>query len=291
MSRAAEAAVRGGISRRPARPRAIVGRTGLYVLLAIVGLIFLVPLLWLLSLSLKSEAELSAPSWLPKTPVWSNFRDAVTLIPFPRYVIISVFLACVQSALATLSSALVGFGFARLRARGKRTLFLVVIATLMLPQIVTVIPTYLIFARIHLVYTYWPWVLWGLAGSSFLIFLFRQTFSSIPMDMEDAAIIDGCGYLRIFWTIFLPMAKAVMVAGFVLSFTAAWGDFITPSLFLDSDHTTLAVGLSGGYQTSAGTPIYTALAAGSVLYVLPVLVLFVVAQRGFINGFVTSGLK
>lgn len=291
MSRAAEAPVVGRLNRRPARPRTIAGRTGLYVLLVIVALIFLVPLLWLLSLALKSEGELSTPAWLPKTLQWSNFRDAVTMIPFGKYVTVSVFLAIVQSGLATLSSALTGFGFARLRAKGKRALFLVVVATLMLPQIVTVIPTYLIFARVHLVYTYWPWVLWGLAGSAFLIFLFRQTFASIPMDLEDAAIVDGCGYFRIFWRIFLPMAKAVLIAGFVLSFTAAWGDFIAPSLFLDSDHTTLAVGLSGGYTTAAGTPVYTALAAGSLLYVLPVLILFIIAQRGFINGFVTSGLK
>jgi ABC-type glycerol-3-phosphate transport system permease component len=161
----------------------------------------------------------------------------------------------------------------------------------MLPQIVTLIPTYLIFARIHLIYTYWPWVLWGLGGSAFLIFLFRQTFTSMPMDLEDAAIIDGCGYFRIFATIFLPLAKAVTAAGFILSFTAAWGDFIAPSLFLSQDQTTLAVGLSNGYQTSAGTPLNNALAAGAILYILPVLLLFVVAQRAFIGGFMTSGLK
>ncbi len=262
-----------------------------YVLLTIVSVAFVVPLLWLLSIAFKNAGELSSAAWLPHALRWTNFHDALTLIPFGRYALTSLLLATVQSALATLSSAMVGFGFARLRARGKRALFLVVVATLMLPQIVTLIPTYLIFARIHLIYTYWPWVLWGLGGSAFLIFLFRQTFTNMPMDLEDAAIIDGCGYFRIFATIFLPLAKAVTAAGFILSFTAAWGDFIAPSLFLSQDQTTLAVGLSNGYQTSAGTPLDNALAAGAIFYILPVLLLFVVAQRSFIGGFMTSGLK
>lgn len=266
-------------------------KAAIYTVLTVVSLLFVVPLLWLLSIAFKNAGELSSAAWLPHSLRWANFHDALTLIPFGRYAVTSLLLATVQGALATLSSAMVGFGFARLRARGKRPLFLVVVATLMLPQIVTLIPTYLIFARIHLIYTYWPWVLWGLGGSAFLIFLFRQTFTSMPMDLEDAAIIDGCGYFRIFATIFLPLAKAVTAAGFILSFTAAWGDFIAPSLFLSQDQTTLAVGLSNGYQTSAGTPLNNALAAGAILYILPVLLLFVVAQRAFIGGFMTSGLK
>ncbi|HEX3811261.1 MAG TPA: carbohydrate ABC transporter permease [Mycobacteriales bacterium] len=271
--------------------RTVPRQVATYVLLVVVAVLFLIPLLWLLSIAFKNAGELASSAWLPHSLSWANFHDALTLIPFGRYALTSVLLATVQATLTTLSSAMVGFGFARLRARGKRPLFLIVVATLMLPQIVTLIPTYLIFARIHLIYTYWPWVLWGLAGSAFLIFLFRQTFTSMPMDLEDAAIIDGCGYFRIFATIFLPLAKAVTVTGFILSFTAAWGDFIAPSLFLSQDQTTLAVGLSNGYQTAAGTPLNNALAAGAILYILPILLLFVVAQRAFIGGFVTSGLK
>jgi ABC-type glycerol-3-phosphate transport system permease component len=271
--------------------RSIPRQFATYAVLAVVSVLFIIPLLWLLSIAFKNAGELASGSLLPHSLRWANFHDALTVIPFGRYALTSFLLATVQSVLATLSSAMVGFGFARLRARGKKPLFLVVVATLMLPQIVTLIPTYLIFARIHLIYTYWPWVLWGLAGSAFLIFLFRQTFTSMPMDLEDAAIIDGCGYFRIFATIFLPLAKAVTVTGFILSFTAAWGDFIAPSLFLSQDQTTLAVGLSNGYTTPQGTPLDNALAAGAFIYILPVLLLFVVAQRAFIGGFVTSGLK
>lgn len=271
--------------------RSVPRQIATYTTLVVISVLFLIPLLWLLSIAFKNAGELSSGSWLPHSLRWVNFHDAVTLIPFGRYAITSFLLSLVQGTLATLSSAMVGFGFARLRARGKRALFLIVVATLMLPQIVTLIPTYLIFARVHLIYTYWPWVLWGLAGSAFLIFLFRQVFSTLPMDLEDAAIIDGCGYFRIFATIFLPLTKAAVVTGFILSFTAAWGDFIAPSLFLSQDQTTLAVGLSNGYQTSAGTPLNNALAAGAILYILPIVLLFVVAQRAFMGGFVTSGLK
>ncbi len=271
--------------------RSVPRQFATYAVLAVVSVLFIIPLLWLLSIAFKNAGELASGALLPHAFRWANFHDALTVIPFGRYALTSFLLATVQSVLATLSSAMVGFGFARLRARGKKALFLIVVATLMLPQIVTLIPTYLIFARIHLIYTYWPWVLWGLAGSAFLIFLFRQTFTSMPMDLEDAAIIDGCGYFRIFATIFLPLAKAVTVTGFILSFTAAWGDFIAPSLFLSQDRTTLAVGLSNGYTTPQGTPLDNALAAGAFIYILPVLLLFVVAQRAFIGGFVTSGLK
>ncbi|HEY9293757.1 MAG TPA: carbohydrate ABC transporter permease [Microlunatus sp.] len=268
------------------RPNPVV-----YLPLLIIAIGFLIPLLWLLSIALKDPAGLTSGSLIPSGLHWSNFRDAVTTIPFLKYTAISFFLATVQSLLAVFSSALVGFGFARLRAPGRGVYFMIVIATMMVPSIVTLIPTYLLFARLNLVYTYWPWVMWGIAGSAFLIFLFRQAFSNLPMDLEDAAIIDGCGYFRMFISVFLPLTKAVCVAGFILTFTGVWADFIAPTLFLSEDQTTLAVGLSHGYTTPAGTPMDNALAAGAVLYILPILVIFLVLQRGFVSGFATSGMK
>lgn len=268
-------------------------RTVLYTVLVVVTAVFSVPLVWLVLTSLKTPAELaeSPVSWLPHDPLWANFKNAWEEIPYLRYVGASLLLSTVHATLATFTSAMTGFGFARLRAPGKRFLFILVLSTLMLPQIVTLIPTYLIFARVHLVDNYWPWVLWGLAGSAYLVFLFRQAFSSLPIDLEDAAILDGCGYFRIFAQIFLPMTKAVVATGFILSFVATWGDYVAPALLLSMDNTTLAVGLSEGYTDPAGNPLFNLLAAGAVMYVLPVVALFVVAQRAFISGFVTSGMK
>jgi len=154
-----------------------------------------------------------------------------------------------------------------------------------------VIPTYMLFARLNLIDTYWPWVLWGLSSSPFQVFLFRQFFSAIPLALEDAAIIDGCSYYRMYWQIFLPLSLPVIATAFILSFTWVWGDYITPSLFLSQNNTTLAVAMSAGYTDSHGSILTNVLAAGSVLYVLPVLLIFVFAQRYFVRGIVTSGVK
>jgi multiple sugar transport system permease protein len=193
--------------------------------------------------------------------------------------------------LTTISSALVGYGFARLNGRGKKVLFGILIAMMMTPPIITLIPTYLLFAKVGLVGTYWPWVLWGMAGAPYLIFLYRQFFAQLPRELEEAAILDGCGRLRIFVQIFLPLSKPVIITAFVLSFNGVWGDFIAPQLLLNQDNTTLAVAITTGYVNSAGFPVNNLLAAGAVLYVVPVLIMFFFVQRSYVRGFATSGMK
>jgi ABC-type glycerol-3-phosphate transport system permease component len=163
---------------------------------------------------------------------------------------------------------------------------------MMMPAIITLIPTYLIFAKLGIINTYWPWALWGLAGAPYLIFLFRQFFANMPQELEEAAIVDGCGYARIFWRIFLPQSWPVLATSLVLSFTWSWGDYIAPSLLLSTDRTTLAVAVATDYVTPAtGMPLNNLVAAGAVMYILPVLALFLVLQRGFVTGVSTSGLK
>jgi ABC-type glycerol-3-phosphate transport system permease component len=161
----------------------------------------------------------------------------------------------------------------------------------MLPPILTAIPTYILFARIGLINTYWPWLFWGLAASPFLIFLFRQFFASIPKELEEAAILDGCSYWRIYWQIFMPLSTPVIITAVLLSFTMTWGDWFTPSIFLSSDNTTLAVALRTSYTDSHGNQLLNIVAAGSIIYMLPVLLLFFGAQRYFVRGIVTTGLK
>jgi ABC-type glycerol-3-phosphate transport system permease component len=195
------------------------------------------------------------------------------------------------SILVTLTSAAVGFGFARLRAPGKGTLFLIVLSTMMIPQILTLLPTYVLFSQIGLIDTYWPWVLWGMAASPYMAFLFRQFFAAIPRELEDAAIIDGAGWLRIFVRIFLPLSRPVLITSFLLSFTWTWGDYIAPALLLDLDHTTLAVAITAWYQDPHGNVIPTVQAAAAVMYVIPALLIFFFAQRYFIRSAVGSGVK
>jgi ABC-type glycerol-3-phosphate transport system permease component len=148
-----------------------------------------------------------------------------------------------------------------------------------------------LFARVGLVGTYWPWVLWGLAGSPYLIFLYRQFFAGLPRELEEAATLDGCSRFGTFLRIFVPLSKPVIVTVFVLSFTAVWGDFITPNLLLNQDNTTLAVAVAGAFTNEQGFPENNLIAAASILYVIPMIVVFIFAQRSYVSGFSTSGIK
>lgn len=280
------------VLRAPARkPRLSTGAT--YVLLMALAVVFVGPFVWLVLAALKTRDEWAAVPTriLPRHAQWGNFVAALTDINFPAYAVNSFFLSTMYAVLVTASSAAVGFGFARLRGRGKRPLFLVLLSTMMLPQILTLLPTYVLFSRLGLVNTYWPWVLWGLAASPYLIFLFRQFFAAIPRELEDAAIIDGCGWTRIFLRIFLPLSRPVLITSFLLSFTWTWGDYIAPALLLDVDHTTLSVAITAWYTDPHGNAIPTVQAAAAALYVLPALLIFLFAQRYFIRSVVASGVK
>jgi ABC-type glycerol-3-phosphate transport system permease component len=272
--------------RRPSRRHVLV-----FTVLLAVSVVMALPFVQLLISSLRPAAEMTSDTWLPSVLDWQNYADAVKTIPFWAFGRNSLLLATVNAFLTTISSALVGYGFARLRAPGKNLLFGLLISTMMVPQIVTLIPTYLLFANLGLVGTYWPWVLWGSAGAPYAIFLYRQFFSSFPKELEEAAVIDGAGRIRVFVQIFLPLSRPLLVTAFVLAFNAVWGDFIAPNLLLDQSNTTLAVGVGQGYVNDKGFPLPNLLAGGAVLYLVPVILLFLAAQRSYVRGFVNSGLK
>jgi multiple sugar transport system permease protein len=282
-----------GAPKSAARVRVRVSRLVLYTVLVVITGLMLGPFGWLIITGLKTTPELAASPvhWLPDKIQWHNFADAFTNIDFLGYARNSLVIALIYATLVTLSSAWVGFGFARLNAPGKKTLFRVLLGSMMLPQMITLFPTYLIFAKLGMVNTYWPWVLWGLAAAPYLVFLFRQFFAGMPRELEEAAIVDGCGYAGIFWRIFLPQSWPVLAASFVIAFTWTWGDFIAPMLLLSNDRTTLSVAIMTSYVTTGGMPVNNLLAAGSVMYVVPILLIFLVAQRGFVAGMSTTGLK
>lgn len=268
-------------------------RSVTYMLLVALLVLFLSPFGWLVITALKAPSELPALPihWWPHHPSLGNFKDALTAFNYLGYVRNSLMISVTYAVLVTLASAWAGFGFARLEAPGKRAIFGVLMSTMMLPTIITLIPTYLTFAKLHLVNTYMPWVIWGLCGAPYLIFLFRQFFSNLPKELEEAAIVDGCGTIRIFLRIFLPQSWPVIATSLILSFSWTWGDYIAPALLLDDDHTTLAVKLATGYHNAQGAPLNNLVAAGAVMYVVPVLALFLIMQRGFVSGIATSGLK
>ena len=278
----------------PRRPRAVRrpkrSRLALIVLIIVAALVT-APFVELVITALTPSSQFGADRWLPSVWRWANFKDAIDFIPFLDLTRNSLVLSSLFGVLTTFSSAITGYGFARMRGPGKKIMFSALIMTMMVPPIVTLIPTYLLFSRYGLVGTYWPWVLWGAAGTPYTIFLYRQFFSGLPKELEEAAIIDGAGRIRIFVQIFLPLSRPLLVTAFVLAFNAVWGDFIGPDLFLNASNTTLAIGVSSGYTNQAGYTLYNLLAGGAFLYVVPVVALFLFAQRSYVRGFANSGLK
>lgn len=264
-----------------------------YVFMILVTCALMLPIAWMLLNSLKSDSELvTRPIQIfPSTLRLENYVQAVTIIPFGQFALNSAFLAITFSVLTVTTSAMAGFAFARIQAPGRGRLFGIVVALLMVPNIVYVIPQFMIFSKLGLTNTYWPWILWGLSASPFHIFLFRQYFTTIPRELEDAAEVDGCGTLRIFWQIFLPNAKPVIAVSFIFNFGWVWGDWFTPLIYLTDANTTLAVKLAGSYTDPRGNPLIAVTMAASVIYALPLIIMFFLGQKQILQGVVTSGLK
>jgi len=265
-----------------------------YFFLIIVTLILMIPIVWMVITSLKQNIEyLSYPiTFLPAVPQWNNYRQVFDPIYyFLKHAGLTLFLALTFSILTVFSSSLCGYAFARYQdVKVNSKLFLLVIAMIIVPNIVTMIPSFMIFAKIHLTGTYWPWVLWGLAGSPYHIFLFRQFFLTFPKELEDAAEVDGCTPFGTYWRIFLPNAKAALATSFILNFIAVWGDWLTPRIFLKSDNTTLGVLVNTVFTNPQGQFLTTLTITGIIIYTLPVIVIFFLGQRYILKGVVTSGL-
>jgi ABC-type glycerol-3-phosphate transport system permease component len=264
-----------------------------FVLLLAGAITMLVPFVWMFDTSIKAPGEifLYPPRWIPSEWRWQNYSEALTVLPFGRWFFNTVYITVVASLGQVLSASLVGYAFARLRAPGRDFLFMVVIGTMLLPDQVTMVPVFLIFRGLNWIDTWNPLIVpaW-LGGGAFFIFLCRQFFMTIPLELDDAAKIDGCGALRIFWQIILPLSRPAIATLAVLSFLANWNDFLWPIyVLLSSDTYTLQPGLSvlrGAYSTHYGVVM-----AGAVIAAVPVLILFSVAQRHIVDSVATAGLK
>ena len=268
--------------------------TTVCTILCILGvLIVLFPVGWMLSTSLKTrfEALQFPPTWLPKVPQWQNYHDALTSNPFGRYFVNTMFYAISVMIAEVLSCGFIAYGFARLRAPGKDYIFLLVLATMMLPAQVTLIPQYTMFAKIHWLNSYKPLIIPHFFGSSYLIFLLRQFYRGLPRDYEEAAILDGANYFGIWWRIILPLSKPALGAVAILSFMYHYGDFLGPLLYL-SDQLKYPVSLGlQQFQAPFGGTAYHWLMAASLVSILPPILVFFATQRYFIQGIVVSGVK
>ncbi|MEN6478805.1 MAG: carbohydrate ABC transporter permease, partial [Anaerolineales bacterium] len=247
---------------------------------------------WMLSTSLKTMGQVAVYpiQWIPDPVMWSNYPKALTTIDFGLYTWNTVQVTFLGIVGVLFSCSLAAYGFSRFRAPGLDVLFLVLLSTIMLPSQVTMIPVYIMFSKIGWVDTLKPLIIPTFFGNAYDIFLLRQFFMTIPLEMDDAARIDGCNPLQIFWYILVPMAKPALGTVAIFHFMYAWNDFFGPLIYLHHrEHWTLALGLQGFRQVyNTQTNL---LMAASFVTALPCILLFFFAQRQFIQGVVISGIK
>jgi len=268
-----------------------------FVVLVIVSVIFIFPFFWTLTSSLKQPYEIFnfPPTLFPAVPQWQNYATVFRIAPFFQWILNSIFVVVAGTLGVVLSSSIVAYSFARFRYRGRELIFVITLGTMMIPAQITLIPQYVLYTHMGWINTLYPlWVPFWFGGGAFYIFLLRQFFMTIPRELDEAALMDGAGYFRIFWNILLPLCIPALATVMIISFIGSWGDFLGPLIYLNSpDKFTVAMGLYF-FQNNpdlGGAPTQQLLMAASVVTVIPCLILFFFAQRYFIQGVVLSGIK
>jgi multiple sugar transport system permease protein len=268
------------------RTRTIV----VYALLVAIALVYFVPFFWMISTSLKTLPETANFSLLPKHPTLHAYREALTTFHFARYAANSAGLAATVTCINVFLCSLGGYAFARLRFPGREVLFIAVLATLMIPDQLRLVPIFVLFTKWHLLGHYYGYTLIKLASAAQL-FLMRQYFLTIPRDLEEAAKLDGAGYFKTFWKVMLPLAGPAVAAITILEFEGTWNDFFWPLIIFTSSpsHFTLPVGIFSfvsEYQT-----LWPPLMASAAIAITPIAVIYVFFQRYFVAGVASAGVK
>jgi ABC-type glycerol-3-phosphate transport system permease component len=265
-----------------------------HAVLAIGAIIVMIPLAWMLSTSLKAPHQVTKfpPIWIPNPVMFSNYVRAVTIFPVPFWVFIrnSLFLSLSNVVGSVVSNSIAAFAFARLRFRGSRVLFFVVLSTMMLPQQVTMIPLFILFSKLGWVNSYKPLIIPQFFCNAYFIFLMRQFYATIPKELDDAAKIDGCSILGLFFRIMLPLAKPAIGIMAIFEFSGSWNWFLWPLIYLSKMETyPLAIALQ--QLRAAHGVLWSELMVVSFIAMLPPLVLFFIAQKSYIQGIVITGIK
>lgn len=272
----------------------IIGRALIYLLLIALSLWFIAPLGWMFLTSFMPLEQVGVfpPELIPRVWQPENYSEALKFWDFGTTLRNTVFITVVTLVGHLLSSTIVAYGFARFRFPYRDALFLVLLATLMLPFAVLLIPVYIAYNEIGWVNTFWPLIAPAYFGQAFYIFICRQFFLGIPQDLIDAAKIDGAGEIKIFTRIMIPLARPAIVVIAILSFQSSWNDFLGPLIYLrDESLHTLAIGLYKFQGLPGQGGIYNQQMAASILMVVPILIVFFIFQRQFIEGANISGLK
>ena len=273
----------------------ILGKILLYIILIVLGIGAIFPFLWMVSTSLKSSSAvmLFPPQLLPKTLDFSNYTDALNAMPFGRFFLNTIGYTVAVTVGQLAFCSLAGYGFARLKFPGRNALFMLYLATLMIPATVTIIPSFILMRWLQWTNTIWSMTIPGMLGSAFGTFLMRQFFLTIPVELDEAALVEGANKFQIFWKIDLPLARSALIVLAVFTILAVWNDFLWPLVMLrDQELYTVTLGLARfggpGYQAYTN---WSQVMAASTMAVLPLIVIFLFAQRYFIKGIAVTGLS
>ncbi|MBZ0292818.1 MAG: carbohydrate ABC transporter permease [Anaerolineae bacterium] len=277
-------------------PSFYLGRGLTYAILIIGSLIAVIPLLWSVSTSLKTIDQLTIfpPQWIPNPIALDNYAEVFRQIPVMQYFGNTLVIVVAWVLGATVTCSFVAYGFARTQFRGRDTLFLVLLSTLMMPYVVRLIPLFMIYKQIGWINTFLPLTVPQLLGrNAFYIFLLRQFFIGIPNELTDASRIDGCSHFGIWWRIILPLSRPALATVAVFAFQAAWDDFLAPLVYMggNPELRTLALGLFAFRAAPGQVAMTHLLMSMSIMMIIPILIIFAFGQRYFIQGVTMSGLK
>jgi ABC-type glycerol-3-phosphate transport system permease component len=274
------------------RFRKIIGKLVSYLIVILLAIISLFPILWMFSTAFKtrSQAYVTPPVWIPSPITFDNFHTILTTMPFINFFVNSLIITIVVVAGQLVVAVFSSYGFSRLRFKGRDMLFFILLSSLMVPQIVTMIPQYLIIQKLRLIDTYGAVIIPQIFQNVLGIFLMRQYFMGIPKDFEEAAKIDGAGILRIFFSIMLPQIKPVIATVGVMSFLKAWNNFLWPLVVTNSPRKQV---LTVGLQLLQGEFVsdWSSIMAGATMTLMPVLLVYLIAQKYFVQSIYMSGIK
>jgi multiple sugar transport system permease protein len=278
-------------TQRAKRAKLRLGRLLLHAVMILLGITFLMPLAWVASTSLKSAGEvfITPIEWIPRTPNWSNYPEVFARLPFAKFMLNTFYVTLMGTVGSVLSATTVAFGLSRIRWPGRDLVFALLLATLMLPGIVTLIPVFIIFKTINWIGTFYPLWVPAWLGFAFYIFLMRQFMLSLPIELDEAARIDGASNFRILWQVVAPLCGPALITVTIFAFLHHYNDFLGPLIYIsENEMFTLPLGLLW-FQGRFGNFWHLVMAA-SMITIAPVIVLFFIAQRYFVQGAQFTGL-
>ncbi|MFD1675495.1 carbohydrate ABC transporter permease [Alicyclobacillus fodiniaquatilis] len=270
-------------------PGAVVAKVIVYIILIVGAVLMIAPLLWMIATALSNDqyAMSFPPKFFPSSFHFGNFLRIFTHNDFGLYLRNTLVITIPAIVGQVLASSLAAFAFARLRAPGKNILFIILLCTLMIPGEVTMIPNFIIFRYFHWLNTFWPLIVPNFFGNAFNIFLMRQFFMSVPLELDEAAKLDGLGYLGVWWRIIIPLCKPALVTVAVFTFTANWGNFMGPLIYINNQKLfPLALGIYQMTQTSnvMEQPNWNLIMAGALVLTIPMIIVFFYGQRHIYEG-------